>query len=352
MRILLVFIIIPYLLFGQRQIQVNGFGHLGYENNFFIDDTLTTNDYGHFSLGEHDLFVSGKIGPKVSFLGEFVFKGSSSSPSGFLASIERARVRYNYYKNHNILIGKMHTALNYWNDVFHHGRLFFPTIDRPLNFSYFVPIHSLGVRLQGQNIGKLKFGYDFQIANGMESTDISSNGLNFSYNASIHIKPIQGMRIMLGYNNDYLPTNSMGPHAHSGSNHNHMYNGSVSINQFNFSVAKFESNFEFLNEFATILTHTDSLGNAMSYTNYLYAGYRIKDKYVPYIMTDFILVSDRELHSKPVNALKYSLGFKWDFNPMLNLKFQIEKYGGLNGFDNLPTLQRKYELKLQLSYAL
>ncbi len=340
-------------LIAQRQIQVNGFGHLGYENNFYPNDSIGQDDFGSFTLGEHDLFVSGKLSDKVSFLGEFVFKGSASSPSGFLASIERARIRYNYHKKHYLLVGKMHTALNYWNDVYHHGRIFFPTIDRPLNFSFFVPIHSLGIRLQGQDIGKYKFGYDVQVANGMESTDISSSGFNFSYNASVHIKPKFGTRLMAGFNNDFLPTNTHGPHAHAGSFHNHMYKGSVSLNQFHVSVARFQTKFELLNEFAIIGSRTDSLGLSVNYTNYIYAGYRIKEKYIPYVMLDALITSDKELHTRRMNALKYSLGFRWEFSDKLNLKVQFEKYGGLfEGFDNIPMLQEKYELKMQLSYAI
>ena len=344
-NIVIVLMIPSVSIISQRNIQVNGFGHMEFKANM---ESINTNSF--FSLGEHDLFVSGNITDKVSFLGEFVIKGGGST--GFKPSIERARIRYNYHKNHFLLFGKMHTAINYWNDVYHHGRLFFPTIDRPLNFSYFVPIHSLGLRLQGQNLGKLNFGYDFQIANGMESTDLSGSGFNFSNNLSVHIKPKEGMRIMIGYNNDYLPTNTTGSHAHSMQNHNHHYSEGITLDQIHFSFAQFESKFEILNEFATVISQTDSLGKAVNFTNYFYGGYRINEKYVPYFLFDFLIASENELHINKINALKYGLGFKWDFNPMINIKLQIERYGAINGFDYLPKLASKYEFKIQLSYAI
>ena len=192
----------------------------------------------------------------------------------------------------------------------------------------------------------------FRSANGMESTDLSSDNFNFSYNLSVHIKPKNGMRVMVGYNKDFLPTNSMGSHAHSMANLNSSFDKAINIDQFHFSVAHFESNFEFLNEFAAVITNTDSLGISLNYTNYLYSGYRIKDKYVPYVLVDFLLTSENELHTKLINALKYSIGFKWDFTPMINMKCQIERYGSLKGFENLPRLNDKYEFKLQLSYAI
>ncbi len=326
----LTLMIISCATFGQRQIQVNGFGHLDYTLNYFPDQQNKIENYGRFGIGEHDLFVSGAISRKVSFLGEFVVKPSRMSATGFSASIERARIKYNYYKNHSILVGKMHTAVNYWNDVYHHGRMFFPTIDRPLNFSYFVPIHSLGIRLRGQNLGKLKFGYDFQIANGMSPMSVSNDIERFSYNASVHVKPINGMRIMMGYNNDILPTNSTGSHAHSTLAHHDSYKGKVALNQFYFSISKFESKFELLNEFAIINSTSDSLGTSLNYTNYLYTGYRIKDKYIPFAMVDFLLTSDKELYVSPINALKYSIGLRCEFTPMIAVKMQLENMAGFN----------------------
>ena len=77
-------------------------------------------------------------------------------------------------------------------------------------------------------------------------------------------------------------------------------------------------------------------------------GYRINEKYVPYFLFDFLIASENELHINKINALKYGLGFKWDFNPMINLKLQIERYGAINGFDYLPKLASKYEFKIQL----
>ena len=87
--------------------------------------------------------------------------------------MERARLKYEYREWLSVIVGKMHTPVNYWNDVYHHGRLWFPVIDRPRSFGTSVPIHTLGLRLQGQNIGKLRFGYDLVIGNGMSSNDVT-----------------------------------------------------------------------------------------------------------------------------------------------------------------------------------
>ena len=47
------------------------------------------------------------------------------------SALERARLKYEYREWLSVIVGKMHKPVNYWNDVYHHGRLFFPVIDRP-----------------------------------------------------------------------------------------------------------------------------------------------------------------------------------------------------------------------------
>lgn len=345
------------LLQAQEKINVQIYGHLDYDLNRYPDANDPRNSsLGGFTLGEHDFFVTSKLTDRISFLGETVITGSRNSSTGFAASIERARLRINYFGNHSVLIGKMHTAINYWNDVYHHGRIFFPTIDRPFSFNYYVPIHALGIRAQGQNLGELKFGYDLQLANSLESLDaLGSNSLNFNYNVSFHIKPIEGSRIMVGFNNDFLPTNKPGPHAHSGGvhhDHSMMYKGSVKLNQLHVSLAYFGSKWEFLNEFAYVQSQTDSLGAANSLMNFTYFGYRIKDNWIPYLFSDFIAMSENELHHMPVSGLKYGIGVRYDISDNVNVKVQYESYNGIPSGGRVMGIEDKQEIKIQLAYAL
>src|SRR5215467_4416242 len=122
-------------------------------------DVLTglQDDKVSFTLGEQDLFITSELSDRFSFLGESVFKFTAGTPTTFSVSIERAIVKYNFMGNHNLLIGKHHTPINYWNDTYHHGRVLFPTIYRPLLFEAdIIPLHTTGVDLQGQNLGNLK----------------------------------------------------------------------------------------------------------------------------------------------------------------------------------------------------
>ena len=202
-------------LFSQRaKAVINGYGHMNYVyNSDFNKASDPTVSY--FELGEHDLFVNSYFNDRISFLGEFVVRYTKGTPTYFSASIERARLKFDYYKNHSIIAGKIHTPVNYWNDVYHHGRVFFPSIDRPTSFSYLVPLHNLGIQFQGQNLGKWNFGYDVVIGNGISATDASDDNLIQATTVAFHVKPTDNWRIGASYFYDFLSDASV-TGVHSG----------------------------------------------------------------------------------------------------------------------------------------
>src|SRR4051812_39890984 len=143
----------------------------------FVDvNTIVEKSKVSFNLGEQDLFINSELNDRFSFLGETVFKFSLSSPTTFDISIERVVLKYNFAGNNNLLFGKHHTPINYWNDTYHHGRVFFPTIGRPLLFDdVFIPLHTTGLGVQGMNLTDIKFGYDVMVGNGIGSNDFADN---------------------------------------------------------------------------------------------------------------------------------------------------------------------------------
>lgn len=302
-----------------------------------------------FDLGEQDFFITSKITDRFSFIGETVIKPSGTS---FVGSIERALIKYDYKGNHSVLLGKMHTPINYWNDVYHHGRLFFPTIDRPEAFSYIIPIHNLGVQFRGQNLGKLNFGYDVVFGNGMSATDAFDLDLRKSISAAVHIKPIDFLRVGVGYYNDFLINNFVGSHVgHSHASHNPAkYTGDLDYHLLTGSIAYFGPKLEILNEFAANFTKTDTLGLAQNFSNYTYLGYRLKDMFTVYGLTDFIIFSDNELHNEPISQSKLGVGLEYEFSPMVILRSQIENYH----YYRTPigsAHSNKWELKFQMCVA-
>lgn len=328
--------------------QFNGFGHMEYS----LDYTDHADSY--FSIGEHDFFLSSKLNDRISFLGEFVVRYNSGSATTFLPSIERGFVKFNYKNNRNLIFGKVHSPVNYWNDVYHHGRLFFPVIDRPNSFSYLVPLHTLGVQLQGQNLGKHKFGYDLVLGNGISSSDVFNDNLDMSITAAFHFKPKEGMRIGASYYYDFLENNISGVHSGHASPRAHyngpLYKGSVRYHLVSASFANFNDSWEVLNEFAYNATHTDSLGLANNFSNYLYIGKRIQEKQVPYVLWDFMHIAHNDLHTYELQTNKIALGYKYEFSPFINVKAQIERFTD----GNHPTTQvhrDRTSFRLQLAYG-
>lgn len=348
-RLLLLLFLISCLssaLIAQKpETQLNGFGHL----EFSLNQQDETNAY--FSIGEHDFFVTSKLRKNVSFLGEYVFRFGSG---GYLPSIERSLVKFNYKGNHNIIVGKIHTPVNYWNDTYHHGRLFFPTIDRPLAFSYFIPLHTLGLQLQGQNLGKLNFGYDVVVGNGIQSSDISQTDPQFAITAAAHIKPVDNLRIGIAYNKDYLPTNSAGAHSGHSPVYQHYqgvpYKGAVDFQLGTLSIAYFADKFEFLSESSVNVTSTDSLGQAENFSSFLYTGYRIKDQHVPFIFADYINVAENDLYTHPLETIKFGIGYRFELNHLINVKTIFEYESLIHGHHDHGEHQR-LGLRVQLAYG-
>jgi hypothetical protein len=265
-------------------------------------------------------------------------------------------MRFNYTNNHNIIAGKIHTPVNYWNDVYHHGRVFFPVIDRPFSFSYMVPLHTLGLQMQGQNLGNLGFGYDIVLGNGIASSDNFQKGINPSLTTAFHIKPLPGMRIGVSYYHNQLKENIAGSHVgHSiapGIAPSQRYKGPVNFQLISGSFAWFEKRFELLNEFSFNQTRTDTLGTADNLANFTYIGYRFNDHNVPFILVDYIKIANNDLHIYPTELLKTAIGYRYEFNYLVNLKAQVEHTWTKHSSEHLVHAHlQTLSFRLQLAYG-
>lgn len=303
-------------------IQINAFGHLE-----FTASRPSNEIDSSFSVGEHTLFVNSSLNNRFSYVGEFAVRFNSAN-SSYSAGIERSLVKYDYSNNHSVIFGKVHTPLNYWNDTFHHGRLFFPVIDRPTSFSYMVPLHTLGLQLQGQNLGAARWGYDVMIGNGIDSTDALQEGHSPAAMAAFHFKPTDGLRIGASYFYDRLENNRPGTHAgHSiapGFQRATAYSGPLNDHYVSVSVAWFGKETEFLNEFCYNPTQTTA-GTAHSFTNFIYAGRRLRDDWVIYGLGDYFRTADNDVHTYPFKRMKLALGVRHEFNHLLTVKVQLEQ---------------------------
>ncbi len=305
--------------------QIKGFIDIG--SNYDIDKQKL-----NFQFGEQDLFITSDLSSRISFLGESVLKYSPTSPTKFDFSLERAVFKYNYFRNHNFFAGKVHTALNYWNDTYHHGRLFFPTVGRPEIFNQnIIPLHTTGFGLSGQNLGNLKFGYTLMVGNGQGSTDLADDNVYKCYVAAVNFRPLDGLRIgFSGYWDKItgdVHTHITGvPTVTSTVTHSV---GLVTQQIYSGSIAYFKKQFEFLAEGSLAINHTDSLGDKTTNAFYVYGGYRIKDLIVPYVRYDYIYYTNGEVVYTPVNTEAFAGGLRWEINylTVVKLEYQYKKSG-------------------------
>ena len=296
----------PDLGYGQESMSFKSF--VAIENNYDMrSDDLS------FGFGEQDLLMTADISDKMSFLGEAVWKYSG----GFKMGVERIVVKYNFRGNHNILLGRHHTPLNYWNDTYHHGRLFFPTTGRPTTFTYhIIPIHTNGVSLQGHNLGKMKFGYDVMIGNGIGSSDeMEDNDKTKSLSTAIHVKPTDGFRIGASM---YMDKIAGGAITKQGTAVRSIDQRVISAH-----VAYFSSSIEFLAE-TSMANNTDASASASTMASYIYLGYKM-DKLVPYIRYDYVNIAKEEMYYK--NADRYvfvtALGVRYEISYQAVVKLEF-----------------------------
>jgi hypothetical protein len=288
-----------------QKTKIRGFADV---SAFYADDKL------NFGFGEFDLFITSELGEHFSFLAETVFKYDPSS-----ATEERVIIKYNYIGNHSLLLGKHHTPINYWNDTYHHGRVFFPTIGRPLLFAaHIIPIHTTGLALQGLNLGKLKFGYNLMIGNGLGSNEITDNDKYKSVTAAIHIKPWDNWQIGASFYNDVI---SEGAEIYG-----KIMDEKVDQQLFTGSLSYFGNKFELLAEGTVVNNKTDSSGSVQSFASYLYAGIIIKEKWVPYFRLDNLSYGDSDpyLGNDDTSSILAGLRYEISYLMVVKLEYQYE----------------------------
>jgi len=283
----------------------------------FVDVTGGYNKKTTFGFGEQDLFITSAINDRISFLGETVFKYDAEAHSEFAISVERVIITYNLFGNHNLVMGKIHTPLNYWNDTYHHGRVFFPTIDRPLLFSSsIIPLHTAGVGVEGRDLGNLKFGYNLFVGNGLGSSEVADNDKGKCVTAAFHIKPVDRLRIGLSYYYDVI---SRGADVHG-----MVFEHRVNQHLISGSVSRFGKKFELLTEATLGMNHTDTTGTKNTLAAYAYAGYKIKEKYVPYVRYDNIRYQAGEMYYMGKNVQSFVAGFRYEINYLAVVKLEYQ----------------------------
>ena len=269
-----------------------------------------------FFLGQYDHYITSEITERVSFLGESVFEFDEDH---FAVDVERIIIKYNFADYFNILAGKHHTPIGYWNNAYHHGTVLQPTTRRPLLFYFedeggILPIHTTGVMFSGSNISSACLGYDLLIGNGIGSTPISDNDNAKSVTFRLRANPRQGLEIGASAYIDGIAANSLNQSGDT-------LHESIDQKLWNGYVTYFYGPVEFAGEFVSSSNTSASAGTKTTTGYYVYAGYRL-GTFVPYVRLDELRFESGEEYYKPSNVRLVVIGIRQEISYIAAMKLE------------------------------
>lgn len=163
--------------------ELKGFSDLTYQYSS-SDKAADPLKNGSFMMGGLDFFAAHNITDRLDVLSEVVFE----APAGdMIVDVERIEVGYAFGDWLNIRMGRFHTPVGYYANMYHHGRHMDSTISRPLVLEFedaggLVPAHEVGLWARGNinnPIGTLK--YNLAVSNGHKiDADNSETKINMN----------------------------------------------------------------------------------------------------------------------------------------------------------------------------
>lgn len=144
---------------SQPEFSVLGFGDLSY-----LSEEGTDND--GFAIGQAVAHLTASLSDSLTVFGEFT---ATAKDSEYSFEVERAIVKYDFSDSFKLSGGRYHTPIGYWNSAFHHGAWLQTTVSRPemVRFgSKIVPIHFVGVLLEGEIPAANRLGANYRVGFG------------------------------------------------------------------------------------------------------------------------------------------------------------------------------------------
>lgn len=268
-----------------------------------------------FALGQLDLFITSELSDEVSFLSETVIESDDENDTTI--DQERLQLKYALSELLNISIGRMHTALGFWNTEYHHSTWLHSTVFRPIIHDWedeggIIPNHFVGLFASGKkDLDSFDFEYDLGIANGRGKTitkiqNAQDKNDSKAFNARLQATPdfIPGLKIGVSSYMDKIPANSSSAAR----------NGEIDELIVAGHIVYFKDNIELLTE-ALRLNHDDEVSHKDydTFGFYLQGAYQF-DKWKPYYRFDFVDYGDGDPYYTPndIDISKHTLGIRWD----------------------------------------
>lgn len=296
------------------------------------------------SLGETSIVSRGNLTPRISLLSEHSIQSSYYREDQF--RLERLAVRYEINERHWTEFGKIHTPVNYWNDWYHHGRLFYLTVDRPAFFAdEFFVMHDIGLRLGGA-LGAAGLQYDLFLGSGsgavphahggsdmaddhaddmmaddmMADDMMADDHMTSEHGDQIFPDGVQSLNVALTYpwNNWMFRVATQFDGLRDATPFMRVH--TVSVNMEN---ARLHSLLEFAAKYAeTEAGEADVRKMAL----YQYVGYKLNDRMTPYVGLDLISKNRVEGDDQTRSVVKTMLGLSYMPDARMTFKTQLERH--------------------------
>lgn len=301
-----------------QQTQIKGF----VDTQEALVDSAGTKTHG-FALGQFDLFITSQINDKTTFLGETVFEWDDSKQA-FIVDVERIVIRYSVNNLLNLSTGKFHTPFGYWNSAYHHGALIQPTIQRPNIIRFedeggFLPVHQVGVQLDGSGLTNANLGYNFFVSNGQaegNSGGTFNNKGSVAISGALNAEPISNLKLIVSAFNNTVPAGTV-------TYQNRILTENSNYTMLNASVAYFFGSLpiEFAAEYYNITNTMSTSGTSKLNGFFGYAGFT-KFKIKPYLLYNSIQFQQGEKYFNANNLKGITGGVRYNFDPKAVVKLE------------------------------
>jgi hypothetical protein len=194
-------------------------------------------------------------------------------------------------------------------------------------------IHTTGLWANGDNIGKLRLGYDLMVGNGIGSSPVWDNNNAKSITANLRIEPIEGLKLGVSTYNDFIAAGSSTPFRADT-----IVGVNTNQNIYNAYLVLKKSNIEVISEYYKIQNSNNKINKSHD-AFFVYAGYTI-NKFTPYVQYDYIKYDATDAIYVANNKSLYTIGCRVEIAPLA--VFKIGYRGGitdLGGASNLLSAQ-------------
>ncbi len=168
---------VPASAQSSPKLSYNLFGDLRYVAQDNSQGSDGVKGRSHSGLGQLVFMTQGSLDDHWSAFVEAVLEYNPDLKNTGV-DLERFYIEYQASDAFTAGLGKRHAPMGYWNNAFHHGAVFQPTIDRPFLVAFedgggMQPAHDTGLWVRGR-VGQAGwFGYDVMSSNGQTATQES-----------------------------------------------------------------------------------------------------------------------------------------------------------------------------------